>query len=292
MTNKEIVDAISYIKSYRKLDENLHNTAPKGSMSFYATEKCLHYWDMAIKALEQEPNEDVAKEIYEDLCEYFGEAKSILNSREEFKKWLDRVKWHIRKAEELYEKYEYKQEPCEDAVSRQRDNLKCFECIHVEMCRWVDEVKQEGCEFYEEEFEELDFVQPHKSVNVKLVVSEDCISRKAAIEAFKSSKHADTSTWTTYCIEGVLEDLPSVYPEQRTGHWIKTREPNDAEPAVLWECEFCHIAFYKKTKCCPECGAKLIYEDTETWNSFHGQITAPKGTFKKIWDEAEEDQEE
>lgn len=25
-------------------------------------------------------------------------------------------------------------------------------------------------------------------------------------------------------------------------------------------------------------------EDTETWNGYHGQITAPKGTFKKIWE--------
>ena len=25
---------------------------------------------------------------------------------------------------------------------------------------------------------------------------------------------------------------------------------------------------------------------TETWNGFHGQITAPKGTFQKIWEDA------
>ena len=55
MTREEISEAVSYIKTYRKLDENLHNTAPKGSEGFYATEKCLRYWDMAIKALEQEP---------------------------------------------------------------------------------------------------------------------------------------------------------------------------------------------------------------------------------------------
>ncbi len=55
---REVIEAIEYIKAYRKLDENLHNNAPKGSVSFYATEKCLHYWDMAIKALEQEPCDD------------------------------------------------------------------------------------------------------------------------------------------------------------------------------------------------------------------------------------------
>lgn len=27
--------------------------------------------------------------------------------------------------------------------------------------------------------------------------------------------------------------------------------------------------------------------DTETWNGFHGQVTAPKGTFKRIYADAE-----
>lgn len=26
---------------------------------------------------------------------------------------------------------------------------------------------------------------------------------------------------------------------------------------------------------------------TETWNGYHGQITAPKGTFQKIWEDAD-----
>jgi len=55
MTGEEREAAIAYIKGYRKLDEDLHNTAPKDSISYYATEKCLKYWDMAIRALEQEP---------------------------------------------------------------------------------------------------------------------------------------------------------------------------------------------------------------------------------------------
>lgn len=70
-----------------------------------------------IIAGEQEPCSD-AQERYEDLCEYFGDAKDILKNRKDFKAWLERIKWHINKAEELYEKYECK-EPCTDAVSRQ-----------------------------------------------------------------------------------------------------------------------------------------------------------------------------
>ena len=66
---EEISEAISYIKCYRKLDENLHDTAPKGSVGFYATEKCLHYWDMAIEALEKEAKEfkEVARAHINDL---------------------------------------------------------------------------------------------------------------------------------------------------------------------------------------------------------------------------------
>jgi len=90
--------------------------------------RCLKLWierepqiqtyKTCLEALEQQPCEDIAQERYKDLCEYFGGAKDILKSREDFKAWLERIKWHIRKAEELYEKYEYKKQPCDDAISR------------------------------------------------------------------------------------------------------------------------------------------------------------------------------
>ena len=92
-----------------------------------AFEQVMWERDIAIEQLHElgyelgqkiEPCDDIAQERYKDLCEYFGGAKDILKSREDFKAWLGRVKWHIHKAEELYEKYEYKQEPCDDAVSR------------------------------------------------------------------------------------------------------------------------------------------------------------------------------
>lgn len=44
--------------------------------------------------------------------------------------------------------------------------------------------------------------------------------------------------------------------------------------------------------------ADLVYDmppvtqksETETWNGMHGQITAPKGTFKKIFEDAESEE--
>jgi len=71
--------------------------------------------EAGIEALKQEACDDIAKDRYNDLCEYFGESKDILNSREEFKEWLERVKWHIKKADELSRA----QEPCNDCVSRE-----------------------------------------------------------------------------------------------------------------------------------------------------------------------------
>ncbi len=87
----------------------------------------------------QEPCKDVAKERYEDLCEYFGGAKDILKNREDFKAWLGRVKWHIHKAEELSEENDdlrdqlamrdrFKHEPCNDAISRE-DVEECKELM-------------------------------------------------------------------------------------------------------------------------------------------------------------------
>lgn len=35
---------------------------------------------------------------------------------------------------------------------------------------------------------------------------------------------------------------------------------------------------------------ELKEDETETWNGFNCQITAPKGTFEKIWNEAKENE--
>lgn len=35
---------------------------------------------------------------------------------------------------------------------------------------------------------------------------------------------------------------------------------------------------------------KAESEETETWNGIHAQITAPKGTFERIWNDAESEE--
>lgn len=91
-----------------------YNSDGLGSV-FYGYENGVKFADAVNKLPSVNPQEQIAQERYEDLCEYFGEAKDILKNRDDFKAWLARVKWHIRKAEELYRKYE--QEPKTDTWS-------------------------------------------------------------------------------------------------------------------------------------------------------------------------------
>ena len=91
MKKEERSKAIEYLKSYRTLDENLHNMAPLNSVSYYATDICLKYWDMAIKALEQEP-----KYCDRNIC-----LKNEYNG-------IGCDECEVTKS----------QEPCEDAISR------------------------------------------------------------------------------------------------------------------------------------------------------------------------------
>ena len=95
MTNKEAIEILKnlYLEySFFNLEESRrHNVAI----------------DMAIEALEAQ---DVARERYEDLCEYFNNnphvIELILNDRKEFKAWLERVHWHVLECDKLARKLE------------------------------------------------------------------------------------------------------------------------------------------------------------------------------------------
>lgn len=43
--------------------------------------------------------------------------------------------------------------------------------------------------------------------------------------------------------------------------WIKTYEPNDAEPFILWKCEHCGLSERIKKNYCPNCGEKMEVEE-------------------------------
>ena len=132
MTREEREAAIAYIKGYRKLDEDLHNTAPKDSISYYATDKCLKYWDMAIKALSQEPCEDAISRA--DAIDQMEQSYNILDATDRIKALppVTPIENEIENEILILQAYkrgyddalstkdhEKPQEPCEDAVSRE-----------------------------------------------------------------------------------------------------------------------------------------------------------------------------
>ena len=53
--------------------------------------------------------------------------------------------------------------------------------------------------------------------------------------------------------------IKALEQQQKVGKWIKTYEPNDAEPFILWECSECkNTERGRRSKYCPNCGAKMI----------------------------------
>ena len=83
-----------------------------------------------------------------------------------------------------------------------------------------------------------------------------------------------------------IHELPSVKQEPKTGHWI-----NDEDTIGCYYCSECggYVTSYDDAYC-KYCGAKMVEpQETETWNGIHAQITAPKGTFERIFNDADDD---
>ena len=55
-------------------------------------------------------------------------------------------------------------------------------------------------------------------------------------------------------IREVLDNLPSVQPKEKTGHW-NTEIGYDIERTVM--CDQCRRMAYEPSKYCPNCGAKM-----------------------------------
>ena len=73
---------------------------------------------------ENKTEEAIALERYEDLCIFFHNDKDVLNNRKEFIDWLERMKWHVKMADELFRENEAYQ--------------KAFEDIRAEFIRWIE----------------------------------------------------------------------------------------------------------------------------------------------------------
>ena len=92
------------------------------------------WWNEEYK--EPTTKNDLAQERYQDLIEYFGDekvAKIILENRGQFKAWLERLRWNVKRADELARRLEQIKETTKndlgvDCISRQAviDELKRY----------------------------------------------------------------------------------------------------------------------------------------------------------------------
>ena len=87
---------------------------------------------------------------------------------------------------------------------------------------------------------------------------DDLISRQAVLDCIKTMRNANPSYWNTCDVidrEGIIDlvnDLPSVKLEPKTGHWIDNQTRKD-----LCNCSECDALSKVYSKYCPKCGAKM-----------------------------------
>ena len=88
---KEIIDAIKEIGLFR---------------TNYPNEEVSAVVSKALKTMNQQT---IAQERYNDLLDYFHDkemAESLLNDKEEFRAWLERMRWSVKRLDELTKEQE------------------------------------------------------------------------------------------------------------------------------------------------------------------------------------------
>ena len=76
----------------------------------------------------------------------------------------------------------------------------------------------------------------------------------------------------------------------KTGHWKAKSFHELFCDNCGFDFDIMRNDFIDNMNYCPNCGAKMVEpQETETWNGIHAQITAPKGTFERIFNEADDD---
>lgn len=148
------------------------------------------------------------------------------------------------------------QEPCDDSISRQAV-MDCFK-------KWQPYMATRLWDF-EQELSAL------PSVNSQ--PCEDAISRQALLKLMGE----EPFNWTDSVQElqavedyrnfrNMVEQLPFVKPQEKTGHWVKTPKAVMGE-GYMWYCDKCEHQVYQDSsksypseKYCPNCGASMVDE--------------------------------
>lgn len=133
------------IKNYRcKCGHNDFFFADKNNQKGIYCSHCGKWLKWADKdeqnlILNQKPYEDVL--CHTNLKENAELIAKILDADARGEVFLDK----IMKLDDINPDY-----PMDRTIHISRKENKCASCMHCEMCRWVDEVEQKGCDFYAE----------------------------------------------------------------------------------------------------------------------------------------------
>lgn len=131
---------------------------------------------------------------------------------------------------------------------------------------------------------------------------DDVVSIEAVIEWLKAKDIIKMSSQEKTARKE-LKAFLSVRPQEQTGKWEeivkehKCYARDDTYTTTEYHCSECgeepfvnEDGFYELSNYCPNCGARMVEQkETETWHGIHAQITAPKGTFERIFNEADDD---
>ena len=129
-----------------------------------------------------------------------------------------------------------------DATEEERKSTKDY----------IDSIsKPTGLQF-DDTYEELDFVQPHKKLSVNLQLCEDCISREEVMKILHTMYAVDQLEELKIMQQKVRE-LPSVTSGLKTGKWIDDNK-------YCWICSNCNEKELSHTRFCPNCGAQMEVE--------------------------------
>ena len=127
---------------------------------------------------------------------------------------------------------------------------------------------------------------------------DDLISRQAVLDAVLLVPIAplikgDNVHYERVVYENVIKDLPSVTPAPKMGRCKDCKWWKDSDGVYRRgvgaesQCPINRKEVYEGNGYCFMFEAKMGgVEESETWNGFHGQVTAPKGTFERIYNDA------
>ena len=192
-------------------------------------------------------------------------------------------------------------EPCEDCISRQGAIDALGYNISITSDEGLDEyrtvLKEMLGKIYDTQkaqIEALPSIQPTAKENL---VVEDCISRKEALDLVEDMTD-QFGVGHRVITEGVISMLPPVTPKPKTDALDKIRAEIEQVKSIMNEEIINHdrkdlINFVNGLNQSLTIIDKYKTEtELETWEGIHAQVTAPKGAFDKIWNEAKEDNDE